>query len=63
MQTYPPTHDAQTVELIKTHKPREVIRIERDYSAGEIVQFWTGYPAELEGRVSIIELVCDAVIV
>jgi len=34
-------------------KPREVIRIERDYSSGTgIAQFWAGWIWELEGRVS-----------
>ncbi|GAA5963877.1 hypothetical protein JCM3765_004049 [Sporobolomyces pararoseus] len=33
--------------------PREIIRIERDYSSGTgIVQFWPGWIWELEGRIS-----------
>ncbi|GAA6016162.1 hypothetical protein JCM10207_004467 [Rhodosporidiobolus poonsookiae] len=40
------------VGTIGKTKPREVIRIERDYSAGETCQFWSGWIWELEGRVS-----------
>ncbi|KAM0746339.1 hypothetical protein T439DRAFT_294260 [Meredithblackwellia eburnea MCA 4105] len=40
------------VGVIGKHKPREVLRIERDYSAGEICQFWSGWIWELEGRVT-----------
>lgn len=36
---------------IGVHHPREIIRIERDYSGGELVQFAPIYPLELEGRV------------
>ena len=35
------------------HRPREYIRIDRDYSAGELCQFNSGYPVELEGRVRV----------
>jgi hypothetical protein len=38
---------------IGVHHPREIIRVERDYTGGEIVQFSSAYPMELEGRVSI----------
>ncbi|GAA5884348.1 hypothetical protein JCM16303_003646 [Sporobolomyces ruberrimus] len=39
--------------IIGTTVPREVIRIERDYSSGTgIVQFWPGWIWELEGRIS-----------
>ncbi|KAI5120543.1 hypothetical protein M0805_000272 [Coniferiporia weirii] len=37
---------------IGVHHPREVIRIERDYSGGELVQFSPAYPLELEGRIT-----------
>ncbi|GAA5897112.1 hypothetical protein JCM6882_001795 [Rhodosporidiobolus microsporus] len=40
------------VGVIGKTKPREVIRIERDYSAGETCQFWSGWIWELEGRIS-----------
>lgn len=40
------------VGVIGKNKPREVIRIERDYSGGELCQFWSGWIWELEGRVS-----------
>lgn len=36
------------------HHPREIVRIERDYSGGEIIQFAPVYPLELEGRVCIL---------
>src|ERR1700755_2410652 len=35
---------------IGVHHPREIVRVERDYTGGEIVQFATVYPLELEGR-------------
>lgn len=38
---------------IGVHHPREIVRVERDYTGGEIVQFSSAYPMELEGRVSI----------
>ncbi|GAA6058825.1 hypothetical protein JCM10212_002769 [Sporobolomyces blumeae] len=38
---------------VGTSEPRELIRIERDYSAGgDACQFWAGWIWELEGRVS-----------
>ena len=38
--------------VIGRDRPKEVIRIERDWSSGEeIVQFWSGWVWELEGRV------------
>lgn len=40
------------VGVIGRTKPREVVRIERDYSMGERCQFWSGWVWELEGRVS-----------
>ncbi|GAA97568.1 uncharacterized protein L969DRAFT_44063 [Mixia osmundae IAM 14324] len=40
------------VGQIGKHKPREIVRIERDYTAGELPQFWSGFPIELEGRVT-----------
>ena len=39
------------VGVIGRHKPRDLIRLDRDYTAGEVCQFWSGYPFELEGRV------------
>jgi hypothetical protein len=38
---------------IGVHHPREIVRVERDYTGGEIVQFMSVYPMELEGRVSV----------
>ncbi|KAI5480339.1 hypothetical protein MNV49_000914 [Pseudohyphozyma bogoriensis] len=40
------------VGVIGKHRPREIVRVERDYSAGELCQFWSGWVWELEGRIS-----------
>ncbi|KAG6831630.1 hypothetical protein H0H92_008707 [Tricholoma furcatifolium] len=40
------------VGRIGIHHPREIIRIERDYTGGELVQFAPIYPLELEGRIT-----------
>ncbi|KAK7059222.1 hypothetical protein VNI00_001849 [Paramarasmius palmivorus] len=40
------------VGQIGVHHPREVLRVERDYTGGELIQFAPIYPLELEGRVS-----------
>ncbi|EIW65223.1 uncharacterized protein TRAVEDRAFT_68767 [Trametes versicolor FP-101664 SS1] len=37
---------------IGVHLPREVVRIERDYTGGELPQFSSTYPLELEGRIT-----------
>lgn len=37
---------------IGIHHPREIVRIERDYSGGEIIQFLAAYPLEFEGRIT-----------
>jgi len=37
---------------IGVHYPREILRIERDFSGGEIIQFHPAYPLELEGRIT-----------
>lgn len=37
---------------IGVHYPREIVRIERDYSGGELPQFHPTYPIELEGRIT-----------
>ncbi|KAI0638847.1 Golgin subfamily A member 7/ERF4 family-domain-containing protein [Trametes polyzona] len=37
---------------IGVHHPREIVRIERDYSGGELPQFASTYPLELEGRIT-----------
>ncbi|SAM84550.1 uncharacterized protein UBRO_05833 [Ustilago bromivora] len=34
------------------HLPKEIVRVERDYSAGELPQFHSSFPLELEGRIS-----------
>ncbi|TFK47953.1 hypothetical protein OE88DRAFT_1685158 [Heliocybe sulcata] len=51
----PPPNSAygtHPVGQIGVHFPREVLRIERDYSGGELIQFSLTYPLELEGRVT-----------
>ncbi|KAI8983237.1 Golgin subfamily A member 7/ERF4 family-domain-containing protein [Trametes punicea] len=40
------------VGQIGVHHPREIVRIERDYSGGELPQFSATYPLELEGRIT-----------
>jgi hypothetical protein len=45
---------------IGVHHPREIVRVERDYTGGEIVQFTSVYPMELEGRVSPFFWYCHA---
>ncbi|TNY17857.1 Golgin subfamily A member 7/ERF4 family-domain-containing protein [Rhodotorula diobovata] len=40
------------VGVVGKTRPREVIRVERDYSSGEVCQLWSGWIWELEGRVS-----------
>jgi hypothetical protein len=56
----PPPADAaygsNPVGKLGTHHPREVIRLERDYTGGELIQFSSAFPLELEGRVSLIIL-------
>jgi len=42
---------------IGVHHPREILRIERDYTGGEVIQFAPIYPLELEGRVRLKILV------
>jgi len=42
----------EPIGQIGVHHPREVVRIERDYSGGELVQFVHVYPLEFEGRIS-----------
>ncbi|KAF8503949.1 Golgin subfamily A member 7/ERF4 family-domain-containing protein, partial [Hysterangium stoloniferum] len=34
------------------HHPREIVRIERDYDHGELVQFSSAYPLEIQGRIT-----------
>lgn len=41
-------YDDRTIGI---SRPREVVRVERDYTGGEIPQFWSGWIWELEGRV------------
>jgi len=51
----PPLSDSvygtQPVGQIGVHHPREIVRIERDYAGGELTQFSSIYPLELDGRV------------
>jgi hypothetical protein len=41
----------EPIGQIGVHHPREVVRIERDYTGGELIQFAHVYPLEFEGRV------------
>ncbi|KAH0838715.1 Golgin subfamily A member 7/ERF4 family-domain-containing protein [Lanmaoa asiatica] len=40
------------VGQIGVHHPREIVRIERDYAGGELIQFSPIFPLELEGRIT-----------
>lgn len=40
------------VGQIGVHHPREIVRIERDYGGGELTQFSSSYPVELDGRIT-----------
>ncbi|KAJ3563471.1 hypothetical protein NP233_g8922 [Leucocoprinus birnbaumii] len=55
----PPPEDSAfgtpPVGQIGVHYPREMVRIERDYSGGELPQFAAIYPLEFEGRFTAIE--------
>ncbi|KAH6917665.1 Golgin subfamily A member 7/ERF4 family-domain-containing protein, partial [Coprinopsis sp. MPI-PUGE-AT-0042] len=37
---------------IGVHHPREILRVERDFTGGEVIQFAPIYPLELEGRLT-----------
>lgn len=45
-------YGTEPIGQIGVHHPREIVRVERDYSVGEIVQFSPTYPLELEGRIT-----------
>ncbi|KAG9099905.1 hypothetical protein FS749_000092 [Ceratobasidium sp. UAMH 11750] len=48
-------YGSDPVGQIGVHFPREILRIERDYSGGELVQFHPTFPLELEGRVTPVQ--------
>jgi len=52
----PPASDSAygtpPVGQIGVHHPREIVRVERDYSGGEVIQFAPIYPLELENRIT-----------
>jgi len=51
----PPSDSAygtQPIGQIGVHHPREILRVERDYTGGELIQFAPIYPLELEGRIT-----------
>ncbi|KIL71093.1 hypothetical protein M378DRAFT_66621 [Amanita muscaria Koide BX008] len=52
----PPTGDSAygtaPIGHLGIHHPREVLRVERDYSGGDVIQFSPSYPLELEGRIT-----------
>ncbi|KAE9409415.1 hypothetical protein BT96DRAFT_807058 [Gymnopus androsaceus JB14] len=45
-------YGSHPVGQIGLHHPREIIRVERDYTGGELIQFAPIYPLELEGRIT-----------
>ncbi|QRV76729.1 coiled-coil vesicle tethering family A protein [Ceratobasidium sp. AG-Ba] len=48
-------YGSDPVGQIGVHYPREILRIERDYSGGELIQFHPTFPLELEGRVTPVQ--------
>ncbi|KII86445.1 hypothetical protein PLICRDRAFT_291004 [Plicaturopsis crispa FD-325 SS-3] len=51
----PPVNSAYGTDpmgQIGRHLPREIVRVERDYTGGELPQFTATYPLELEGRIT-----------
>jgi len=40
------------IGTIGLHHPREIVRVERDYEHGELCQFSSAFPLELEGRLT-----------
>ncbi|KAF7367427.1 Golgin a7 [Mycena sanguinolenta] len=51
----PPSDSAygtRPIGQIGVHHPREILRVERDYTGGELIQFAPIYPLELEGRIT-----------
>ncbi|KAI0791791.1 Golgin subfamily A member 7/ERF4 family-domain-containing protein [Abortiporus biennis] len=45
-------YGSNPIGQIGFHHPREIVRVERDYSGGEVIQFAPVYPLELEGRIT-----------
>ncbi|TBU38546.1 Golgin subfamily A member 7/ERF4 family-domain-containing protein [Dichomitus squalens] len=45
-------YGSDPVGQIGVHHPREIVRVERDYTGGELPQFTPTYPLELEGRIT-----------
>ena len=45
------TRRAAALRTPLSAQPRDIIRIDRTYDAGETCQFWSGFPSELAGRV------------
>ena len=61
----PPSNSAYgtpPVGQIGVHFPREIVRVERDYVGGELIQFSSIYPIELEGRV-LDAIICTAMLI
>ncbi|KAF8708426.1 Pleckstrin homology domain, partial [Rhizoctonia solani] len=48
-------YGSDPVAQIGVHYPREILRIERDYSGGELCQFHPTFPLELEGRITPVQ--------
>ncbi|CAG8458762.1 2428_t:CDS:2 [Gigaspora rosea] len=44
-----------TINTSKIITPKRIIRIERDYSRGELCQFRTTFPTEIDGRITPIQ--------
>ncbi|CAE6463599.1 unnamed protein product [Rhizoctonia solani] len=48
-------YGSDPVGQVGVHYPREILRIERDYSGGELCQFHPTFPLELEGRITPVQ--------
>ncbi|KIJ33065.1 hypothetical protein M422DRAFT_174116 [Sphaerobolus stellatus SS14] len=48
----PTAYFTPPVGQLGVHHPREIVRIERDYDYGELVQFSSAFPLELQGRIT-----------
>jgi len=48
----PTAYGTPPVGQLGVHYPREIVRVERDYDHGELVQFSSAYPLELQGRIN-----------
>lgn len=48
-----PPPPAAVLASMGRKRPRAIVRVERDYTSGELCQFWSGWMWEFEGRVRV----------